>query len=62
MAVWTYLVKLDIIEWPISQDCSKAEVQQEELNAPLDIAAAMTALVSPSIFDTERYKNISRAY
>ena len=46
----------------MSQDYSKAEVPQEELNSPLAIAATMTALASPSIFDTERYKNRPRAY
>ena len=51
-------LKLDFSEWPISQDCTKAGVPQEELNSPLVIAAAMTALASPSIFDISLWPGI----
>ena len=55
-------LKLSFADWPISQDCSKAEIPQEELNSPLVVAAVATALVSTQSFDTERYKNRPHAY
>ena len=55
-------LKLDFCDWPVSQDCSKAEIPQEELNSRHFIAAVTAASAAPVLFDTERYKNRYRAY
>ena len=49
--------KLSFADWPISQDCPKVEIPQEELNSPLFAAYITTALISTQSFDTERFKN-----
>ena len=55
-------LKMEVGDWPVSQDYSNAEIPQEELNLPHVVAAITASINSTQLFDTERYKNRYRAY